>query len=253
MKTSLKILLCLTGSALSSTTFAAAINSADSFSAEYLMNSALDVAQDSGMEQVNFSRNAGIKKAQEYLHGITKDTRIMLRNIEKNANGVTNIDATTLGGWVATWGQAERIQVRVSGLDIIATSDMDSNTSFNLLFKFAKEHHVHQLDDISIRFVPQISRTEDGEYSIQGWYCETDIDWVDFTKNFVEPADADGSASVGQAVRGQRSMVTRDLAYPLSSCVVAKQAMNLSEVGGSGLGFQVGIVDGEIDTDEIED
>ena len=219
MKKSLRLLL-LTGVAFATPALAANPNSASDFSAEYLMNAALDVGQDTGMEQVNFSRNAGTKKAQEYLHGITNDVRLMLRNMETSINNDSPV-AGDLGTFADTWGQAERIHIAISDQDTANTgANIDAYTGYNISYKFAKEHHVHHLDDVTFRFVPQISETEDGEFSIQGWYCETDIDWVDFTKGFTEPATS-GSAAVGQAVMGQRSMVTRALAYPWSSCTVA--------------------------------
>ena len=227
MKKSLKLLL-LTGM-VASTANAVEVdstnpNSAKAFSPEYLMNAALDVSQDTALEQMNYSRNAGIKKAQEYLYGISKDVRTMLRNLERHTDA-TNLEESELGNWVDTWGGAERINIHVSNYDSESThldNDIDLNQSFNLTFKFAQEHHVHHLDDVTFRWVPQISETEDGEFSIQGWYCETDLDWVDFRKNFQEPANFDDSAAVGQSVKGQRSMVTRDLPYPFSMCVVAK-------------------------------
>ena len=130
-------------------------NSASDFYASYLMNSALDVAQDVSLEQPNLSRNASIKKAQEYLLGITKDMRRMMRNIERHAQAA-NLASNDIGSWVDSWGKAEHINIRVSDYDFAPERmgyDIDLNRSFNLVFKFAREHHVHHLDDVTIRFV----------------------------------------------------------------------------------------------------
>ena len=225
-------LLLLTGAAFTVPAFSSGANaiSASNFSAEYIMNSALDVADDTGMEQVNFSHNAGMKKAQEYLHRITKDVRFMLRNMEKNTTNDDPADSD-LGAGADSWGKAERIHIEISEKDTDTSNfgdNIEQNTSFNILFKFAKEHHVHHLDDVTFRFVPLISESQDGELSIQGWYCETDIDWVDFTRDWKEPAASGSEAAVGQAVKGEKSMVTRVLGYPFSGCTVAKNNIALS-------------------------
>ena len=228
MKKSLKMVLCAgvvisTNAARADVTDFNNPNSAYAFSAEYLMNSALDVAGDVGMEQVNYSHNAGIKKAQEYLHGITNDVRVMLRNLEANTSSAGDMTASDIGNWVDSWGNAERINVQVSAHDTETArlgANVHQNRSFNLTLKFAKEHHVHHLDDVTFRWVPQISETQDGEISIQGWYCETDIDWVSFTRSWLAPAEIGSTAAVGQAVKSQRSMITRDLSYPFSACTV---------------------------------
>ena len=238
--------LCSTIASAQGETF----NSASDFSAEFLMSSALDVAQDVGDEQLNYSRISGIKKAQETLALYIPSIRLLLREVEKEADVNDTIFSAGRLVEIASWGKAERAVVNAGGADTTNTgNNIDANIGYNVAIKFAKEHHNHHLDDVTIRFVPQVSETEDREISIQGWYCETDIDWVDFTKDWVEPANESESAAVGQSVKGQRSMVMRDLPYPLSNCVVAKSNITIVSTGTQGqptalvLGIDTDLVD----------
>ena len=178
----------------------ASFNSASDFSPEFLMNSAFDMADDVGNEQINFSHIAGLKKLQETLASYVPGIRLLLREIEGNADKNDTIFSVERLAEINSWGKAERILINIGGAD--TNNSGDANIGYNVAFKFAKEHHNHHLDDVTIRFVPQVSQTQDGEFSIQGWYCETDIDWVNFTRDWKKPATADTSAAIGQSVQG---------------------------------------------------
>ena len=229
--------------AFCSKVFGSSENSASNFDTQFLMNSSLDRASDAGNEQVNFSRISGIKKAQETLLNYVPFMVNILQNLEYSASLDGSLFSQSNLDEMDNWGKAERIRIAIGNPDTTNVgTNIDSNASFNVCLKFAKEHHNHHLDDIAVRFVPQISESLDGEFSIQGWYCETDIDWVDFTKNWLEPADS-GSATVNQGVKGQRSIIMRNLPYPLNNCTITQDGISLpSEEDSTTLGINDDLV-----------
>lgn len=239
MKKSLRFLL-LTGVFAAPFAAKSAINathSAADFQKQYEMKSALDVALDVNQEQLDFSHHPGKKKAQQFIHGMTKQIQSLMREIE------TTIDAETdlvFPSWVDAFAKAERVRMSLTKIDpnntggVVGSSDhIDNNTSANITIKFHRKHHIPHLDDVTIRLAPRVSISHDGEYSIQAWYCVTDVDWVQYARDWHAPAENGSEAKIGQAVKRERSMLLRNLPYPWSHCVVSDEGQHGMEMPAS--------------------
>lgn len=231
MKKYLKLSLLLGGSLVFGVGAEAAKTAASNFNYEFQMPAALDQAEDINYEQINYSRHSGAKKSQEYLVSIARELHAIMRNIERNADEST-ITENEIGDWVNNWALAELLNIRVSNLDTanVGTA-IEDNTSFRITVRFAQEHHVHWLDDVTFSFVPVITESQDGEVSINGWYCETDADWHNFTRLWGDPVAAGSTPSPGQSTQGAKSMLTRDLPYPFKQCIVSTTASNIQLIG----------------------
>lgn len=206
---------------------AATTESAADFSEEAFMGLALDEAEDVNQEQINYSRFSGQKKAQEYLVSIANELRAMMRNIERNVTS-NNLTAEELGTWVSNWARSELLYITVTPVDGDNLGEnIYSNTGFNITIKFAKEHHIHSLDSVTFRFVPELTESQDQELSINGWYCRTDVDYHDFSRHHTNPAEAGTQPLPGQSMKGEMSRVLQDLPFPYSQCVVASSSIEV--------------------------